>query len=89
MGTGGGALLARPAASITLLDVYRAVDEEREIIPLHPSPNPRCPVGRNIHGLLTGRITAAESALAAELAATTVADLAGDLAKRLGRERAG
>ena len=89
MGTGGGALLARAADRITLLDVYRAVDEDREVIPLHPTPNPRCPVGRNIHGALQGRITAAERALEQELARTTIAELAGDVTRRARRQGTG
>jgi len=82
MGAGGGALLARPADAITLLDVYRAVDEERDVIPVHPSPNPRCPVGRNIQGVLETRIHAAEQALEAELARTTITELATDVVRR-------
>lgn len=82
MGTGGGALLARAADAVTLLDVYRAVDEDRSVIPLHASPNPRCPVGRNIQAVLEARIDAAERALAQELDRTTVADLAGDVTRR-------
>lgn len=81
MGTGGGALLARPASEITLLDVYRAVDEEADVIPIHPAPNPRCPVGRNIQEALERRTDAAQRALFDELARTTLAELAGDLAR--------
>ena len=88
MGTGGGALLGKPADRITLLDVYRAVDEDREVIPLHAAPNPRCPVGRNIHAVLEGRIEAAEQALQAELDRTTIADLAGDVRRRVRRQEA-
>lgn len=89
MGTGGGALLARPAERITLLDVYRAVGEDRDVIPIHPTPNPQCPVGRNIHAVLERRIDAAERALQEELARTTVAELAGDVARRARRQGAG
>ena len=74
MGTGGGALLARPAGEITLLDVYRAVDEG-EVFGLHEQPNPACPGGRNIQAELQGRFDAATRALQAELARTTIADL--------------
>ena len=89
MGTGGGALLSEPADRITLLDVYRAVDEDRNVIPLHPAPNPQCPVGRNIHGVLEGRIEAAERALEEELARTTIAELASDVRRRVRRQAAG
>ena len=91
MGTGGGALLAQPADAITLLDVYRAVGEDRDVIPLHPEPNPRCPVGHHMHAVLTARFDAAERALEAELARTSISDLGRDLTRRaqLGRRRSG
>lgn len=89
MGTGGGALLARPADTITLLDVYDAVGEDRSVIPIHASPSPKCPVGRNIQAVLETRIQSAEQALRDELANTTIASLAGDLTRREQRRRAG
>ena len=75
LGTGGGALLARPAAEITLLEVYRAV-EEGDLFALHNErPNPRCPVGRHIQCALEESIGAAQRALEDELAGRTVADV--------------
>ena len=88
MGAGGGALLARPAERITLLDVYRAVDEGQDVIPIH-QPSPKCPVGRHIQAALETRVDAAERALHAELARTTVADLAAEVARRERRRSAG
>lgn len=85
MGTGGGALLARPADRITLRDVYRAVDEDRSVIPLHPTPCPQCPVGRHITAALKRRVDAAERAMQEALAGTTVAELAGDVTRRARR----
>ena len=85
LGYGGGALLARPADDITLLDVYRAVDEG-EVFAMHPErPNPQCPVGRNIQAALEARIDAATRAMEAELARTTVAEMSRDVAARDGR----
>jgi Rrf2 family protein len=81
MGAGGGALLARPAERITLLDVLRVVDREGALIPLHPSPNPACPIGRNIAAALDARVRAVQQAMEAELARTTVADLAADVVR--------
>ena len=79
LGTGGGALLARPAGDITLLDVYRAVDEG-ELFALHRErPNPKCPVGRNIQAALAERFDAATRAMEAELARTTIADVLRDV----------
>nr|WP_278116151.1 Rrf2 family transcriptional regulator [Mesorhizobium sp. WSM4875]WIE94658.1 Rrf2 family transcriptional regulator [Mesorhizobium sp. WSM4875] len=76
MGSGGGALLARPASSVTLLDVHKAIDEDVVIFPLHQEPNPKCPVGRHINKVLQGRIADVERAMERELARTTIADLA-------------
>jgi Rrf2 family protein len=83
-GAGGGALLARPAAEITLLDVYRAV-EEGEVFALHrEAPNPACPVGRHIQASLQVRMDAATQALEAELATRSIADMLADVRQRRG-----
>jgi DNA-binding IscR family transcriptional regulator len=82
LGNGGGALLARPAAEISLLDVHRAVDQG-EIFGLHTErPNPSCPIGRNIRGALTTKIDAATQALEAELARTNIGDILRDVRRR-------
>lgn len=75
MGASGGALLARAADRITLLDVHKAIDEEGGVFALHKDPNPLCPVGRNIHVALRSRIAEAERALHDQLARTTIADM--------------
>ena len=82
LGAGGGALLARRPSKISLLDVYRAVDEDQQVFALHEAPNPKCPVGRNIDAVLKGRMLEAERALQAQLAKTSIADLAADIIKR-------
>lgn len=72
----GGATLARPADEITLLDIYRAVESSEEhLFNFHESPNPECPVGRNVHAVLDGELAAAQQALEDRLAQTTLADL--------------
>jgi len=82
MGTGGGALLARPAEQITLRDVYRAVNDG-ELFALHRErPNPACPVGRNIQAMLETRFDAATRALEAELDRSTIADALADVEER-------
>lgn len=82
MGAGGGALLARPGKTITLGDVYNAVNDDRDVLPVHETPNPRCEVGRNIKHVLEGRIEDAERAMLAELERTTIADLSGEVVRR-------
>ena len=82
LGTGGGALLARPADEITLLDVYRAVDDGAPFGMHRERPNPACPVGRNIQAALETRMDAAARAMEAELARTTVADVSADVRRK-------
>jgi Rrf2 family protein len=93
LGAGGGARLARPARDITLLDVYRAVDDEPELFPLHRDrPNPACAVGRNIQTALEHHFHVAARAMEAELDRVTIADLAADVTRaerRRGTARAG
>jgi Rrf2 family protein len=75
MGANGGAQLARPAGEITLLDVYRAVDDDGLLVGIHDSASPLCPVGRNIHGVLKGRLRAAQAAFETSLSTTTIDEL--------------
>ena len=77
----GGAHLAKPANEITLYDVYRAVecvDNDEGLFHFHENPNAKCPVGRNIHKIMDGRLEAAQAALENELKKTTLAEIIAD-----------
>lgn len=82
MGAGGGALLARPGEDITLLDVYRAMDEDPCVIAIHRTPGPRCPIGRHVPDVLAGHLERAERALRDELARTTIAEITSEVVRR-------
>lgn len=78
-GSGGAQLTKRPD-DITLYDVYKAVDSVGDsIFRFHESPNPSCPVGRNIHAVLDGHLDDAQTALENELRKVTLRDLLGEL----------
>lgn len=80
----GGARLVRDPSEVTLFDVYRAVDSvEGALFHFHEHPNPACPVGKNVHAVLDGRLEAAQAALERELQGVTLADLMRDLNQRL------
>ena len=82
LGSGGGALLARPASKISLLDVYRAVDEG-EVFAMHRErPNPACPIGRNIQAALESHFKTATKALENELRQVSIADVLADVRKQ-------
>jgi Rrf2 family protein len=91
LGAGGGALLAREPGSITLLDVYHAVDDAQLFAMHREEPNPACMVGRHIQHTLRGVIDDAQRAMEASLAARTLADVVDDVERserRLERSRA-
>ncbi|WP_321815749.1 MULTISPECIES: Rrf2 family transcriptional regulator [unclassified Paraburkholderia] len=72
LGAGGGALLAREPQAITLLDVYRAVDDAQLFAMHREEPNPACMVGRHIQVSLRGIIDDAQRAMEASLAGRTL-----------------
>ena len=72
----GGTYLRRAPATITLLDVYRAVAVVAErLFSVHEQPNPHCLVGRHIRAALDGPLARVQTALEQELAATTLAQV--------------
>jgi len=78
-GPGGGWRLLRKPQQITLGEVFLAV-EEGALFPLHAStPNPLCPVGKNIQGALTTVFKEAQEGLIRTLARTTLAQLLQDV----------
>ncbi|MCR9201820.1 MAG: Rrf2 family transcriptional regulator [Planctomycetaceae bacterium] len=70
----GGARLDVDPSSITLLDVYRAVEDEG-LFKFH-APHPLCGVGELVLTDLQKAITKAESAFEKQLAATPLASVA-------------
>ena len=70
-GKHGGARLALTANKITLLDIYRAV-EENSLFRYH-SPHPSCVGGKYLTRDLKSILTDAESLLESKLAAKTLA----------------
>src|SRR5260370_12867971 len=48
VGKGGGLHLARPAANITLRDIYSSITGEKRILAARPLVPPRCRVSANI-----------------------------------------
>ena len=84
-----GAVLAKGLAEISLYDVYKAVgsvDAEEGLFHFHEQPNPDCPVGRNIHGVLDRHLADAQRAMEEELRRTTLADIVNDTAQAVQNE---
>lgn len=73
-GCGGGATLCRDPQSITLDEIYRAIEPQRSLAGKRHQPNVECPVGRQIKRVLEEVYSAAQTALEASLAERTLAD---------------
>ena len=84
----GGAHLAKALDEITLYDIYKAVDcvDDEGLFHFHENPNADCPVGRNIHKAMDGRLEAAQAALENELKSTTLAQVVADTRKIIDEE---
>ena len=67
-GSGGIKLLKEPK-DITFYDVYMAVESvgENTLFHFHENPNPKCPVGRNIHKLLDEKLDTIQQAMENQL----------------------
>lgn len=79
-GHAGGWRLARPAAAITLADVYLAIGEPF-LRPAVLSQNAGCAVVRTMQDTVSAAMTEAEAVLVRHLGARTVADLAREMGK--------
>ena len=78
----GGAKLTKSPRDITLLDVFRAVEEEEDLFHFQENPNPQCPVGRNIHGVLGNRLEEVRQHMLADFKKVTLADLLASIAAK-------
>ena len=79
-----GTNLARNLSEITLLEVYKAVNvvQENELFSLHESPNPKCPVGRNIQEALIPVLSTAQLALEKVLGNLRIEDFVKDIVEK-------
>ena len=73
----GGISPTRPLKEISFYDVYQAIEpvENGDLFNFHSSPNPQCPVGKNIHALLDGKLKAIQLAMENEIKKYTLDDL--------------
>ena len=80
----GGAELMRAPELITLGDVWQAMNAGRHgpVLPLHAGPNLQCPVGRDVHAVLSQAFATVERAMNEALQQTTLAGLVASMQPR-------
>ena len=73
----GGMRLTKNLEEISLYDVYKAVEAVKGgLFHFHENPNPKCPVGKNIHKALDESLTEIQNALEDKMKEITVKDIA-------------
>ena len=82
-----GLSLAKDAEEISLLDIYKAVREEDEVIfDVHQNPSEKCGVGHNIQGALETPFAEAQRALENALESYRLSDITVEIQRRSGRK---
>lgn len=64
--------LTKKPEDISLYDIYRAVEEPKELFAIHQAPNPDCSVGRQIGTTLTDVFGSVQQAMENELRSQTL-----------------
>ena len=83
-----GIELAKELDDITFYDIYKAVDSVNEegLFHFHEKPNPECPVGRNIHKAMEGKLTDVQQAMEEKMKRITLAEVVDDTRREIIRE---
>lgn len=83
----GGAAIAKPLEEISFYDIYKAVEcvDSGELFHFHENPNKQCPVGRNIHSILDGKLQQVQQAMEEKLKDITIADVIADTKYYIGQ----
>lgn len=84
-GPNGGSTLSKPPKSISLADIYNAVEKEEIIFHCHyKKPDECCPVGGNILDTLSSILKPLKSVVVDYLANITLAEVMADTMRRSG-----
>ena len=76
----GGIEIVKPLDQITFYDVYEAVEKNKDhLFNFYDNQNPACPVGRNIHDALDGRLADAQKNFENDLKRYNMADVLKDI----------
>ena len=80
-----GSVGANPVIVRNVMGNLKAVEcvDDRGLFHFHENPSIRCPVGRNIHRALDGKLRKVQDAMEAELRRITVADVESDIRKEV------
>lgn len=76
----GGSTLAKEPQDISLLDIFRAVENAGEtLFHFHENPNPQCQVGKTVHAVLDQRLAVVQSAMESSMQSVTLQSMIEDM----------
>jgi Rrf2 family protein len=78
-GAKGGFRLAKPAAKVSIHDVYSAVEDCGGMFAQREKRNEKCPVACRMSGILKGVFERVEAKVAPELKRTSLADIVSEI----------
>lgn len=80
-----GITLAKKPDEITFFDIYKAVDciDDEGLFHFHENPNANCPVGRNIHKAVDGKLLKVQQAMEEEMKQIFLADVVDDTRREI------
>ncbi|WP_461218365.1 Rrf2 family transcriptional regulator [Lapidilactobacillus salsurivasis] len=78
--------LAKAPEDISLLDVYLAIEDNRNLLHVDEKTNPLCIVGGNIQGTLNGVYTQVQTAAETQMAQVSLRDIIDDILARQARK---
>ncbi len=84
----GGIELTKPLKEITFYDVYVAIEplKDDELFNFHKNPNPKCPVGKNIHTLLDSKLENIQKSMENEMRKYTLESLGSEISGILAKK---
>ncbi|MGN0241825.1 MAG: Rrf2 family transcriptional regulator [Candidatus Weimeria sp.] len=85
----GGIVIRKPLDEISFYDVYKAVEKNNDrLFNFHDNPNPDCPVGRNIHTALDGKLAEAQKDFEDVLKKYRLSEVVEDIRKEVEKQDA-
>ncbi|WP_141432754.1 Rrf2 family transcriptional regulator [Bacillus sp. 03113] len=77
-----GPTLKKAPSEISLMEIYKAVQNKEELFVIHEKPNPDCPVGRQIQSALDVTFLEVQKAMENELASKSLQDVMNHLVEK-------
>ena len=84
----GGSSIARDPKDITLLDIFKAVENaDEDLFHFHENPNPDCEVGQTVHIIMDDKLDAIKRAMENSMKSVTLQSLIDEMKIQIDRQK--